>query len=91
MTSFGSKFPAKQVAVIDIEHFIIEMEWAEFLLRRRIINCLLTLFTLAIMFSFVMLALGRVRLSLTGAIMAGTVGYIGRLLRNSLKSIFPAN
>ena len=72
--------------------FLIAMEWAEFTLLKRIVNCLLTLLILTTIFALTIVALivaGRVDFSITvGALLTGTIGCIGKLLNNAFKSIF---
>jgi|SRR6266536_2886710 len=75
------------------ERFRQRIEWGEFALRRRIINCLLTLLTVDTIFALIMvvrIARGDVGITtfVVGALLTGTVGCIGKLLNNSLKPIF---
>lgn len=75
------------------EPFRNRMAWAEFALRKRIINCLLVLLSISTIFALAMVArIATDGMSPTtfviGALMTATVGCIGKLLNNSLKSIF---
>jgi hypothetical protein len=81
--------------LIDLEtdsKFLIAMEWAEFTLLKRIVNCLLTLLFLTTIFALAMVVLivaRRVDSSITvGAVLTGTIACIGKLLNNAFKSIF---
>jgi len=73
--------------------FLIVREWSEIILRRRIVNCLLCLLSLSTVFALVMVALiatGQVGKSgfVIGVVLAGTVGWLGKLLNTVLSSIF---
>jgi len=76
----------------DQKQFRNKMEWAEFSLLKRTINCLLGLFSISTVFTLAIGARiargeGRPATFVIGSLMTGTVICIGRLLTNSLKLI----
>lgn len=71
----------------------VRQEWADFAFKKRIVYWLLSLLTLSIGFAFTTLILGltgkfRITAFLVIALIGGTLGPLGRLLNNVLRSIF---